>query len=95
MTSPLTYDAVISAPSSLPTDLTATRYDAEAHKIVVTFRDDKVARVLTREIALSTKGFRSRSRSSTTLVSMRTFTGRLTGIFGSNSRCILLAVHDR
>jgi hypothetical protein len=49
MTSPLTYDAVISAPSALPTDMTTARYDAEAHEIVVTFRDDKIACVPTRE----------------------------------------------
>jgi hypothetical protein len=48
-TSPLTYDAVISAPSSLPTDLTAAHYEAETREIVVTFRDGKVARVPTYE----------------------------------------------
>ncbi len=48
-TNPLTYDAVISAPSPLPSDLTSARYDAETREIVVTFRDDKVARVPTHE----------------------------------------------
>ncbi len=49
--SPLTYDAVISAPDPLPTDLLTARYDAEKDEIVVTFRDDKVARIPTREFA--------------------------------------------
>ncbi len=43
--SSITYDAVISAPEPLPSDLTTARYDAETDEIVVTFRDDKVARV--------------------------------------------------
>ncbi len=47
--SQLTYDAVISAPSPLPTDLTAARYDDETDEIVVTFQDGKTARVPTSE----------------------------------------------
>ena len=48
-TGPLTYDAVISAPAPLPTDLVAASYDADTEEIVVIFRDDKVARVPTAE----------------------------------------------
>lgn len=47
----VTYDAVISAPEALPSDLTTARYDAETDEIVVTFRDNKVARVPAREFS--------------------------------------------
>jgi hypothetical protein len=46
MTSLLTYDAVISAPNALPTDLTTAHYDAEAHEIVVTFREPISSRLM-------------------------------------------------
>ncbi|MBE9060987.1 hypothetical protein [cf. Phormidesmis sp. LEGE 11477] len=49
--SPLTYDAVISAPEALPSDLTSARYDAKTNEIVVTFKDNKVVRVPTSEFA--------------------------------------------
>ncbi len=43
------HDPVISAPSPLPSDLTAAHYDVETREIVVSFRDNRVARVPTRE----------------------------------------------
>lgn len=43
------YDAVVSAPEPLPSDIMGARYDAEAREIVVTFRDKKIARVPTEE----------------------------------------------
>lgn len=49
--SPLTYDAVISAPEALPSDLTGACYDAETNEIVVIFRDNKVVRVPTSEFS--------------------------------------------
>jgi len=48
-TIPLSFDAVISAPTPQPTDLTSAYYDTDTDEIVVTFRDDKVVRVPTQE----------------------------------------------
>lgn len=36
---------LFSAPDPLPTDLIEARYDAKINEIVVTFRDNKVARI--------------------------------------------------
>ncbi|PSN17548.1 hypothetical protein C7271_17185 [filamentous cyanobacterium CCP5] len=43
------HDAYIFAAEGTPLDLISARYDAEREEIVVSFRDGKVARVLTSE----------------------------------------------
>lgn len=48
-TTPLTYDAVLSAPDPRPTDLVSAHYDSDTDEIVATFRDSKIARVATQE----------------------------------------------
>jgi hypothetical protein len=46
-----TYDVLVSAPESMPSDLLAANYDATKGEIVVSFKDGKVARVPTKEFA--------------------------------------------
>ena len=43
------HDALISAPEAMPSDLLAAHYDTATGEIVVSFRDGKVAQVLTSE----------------------------------------------
>lgn len=48
-TTPLIYDAVLSAPAPQSSDLISAHYDADTNEIVVTFRDHKTARVATQD----------------------------------------------
>lgn len=43
------HDALISAPEAMPSDLLSATYDANTGEIIVSFRDGKVAQVLTSE----------------------------------------------